>query len=63
MARNDQDVVIAVYGVHGQCDLGRHGLLGQTKENIMHLRANGNGEYIASVESLIGRWADRDDIC
>jgi hypothetical protein len=50
MARGDQDVVIAVYSVHGHDNLGRHALLGQTKENIMRLRANGNGKYIASVE-------------
>jgi hypothetical protein len=53
MARNDQDIVVAVYSIHGHGDLSSPALLGQTKENIMRLRANGNGKYITYVESLM----------
>jgi len=55
MARNDQDIIVTVYCIHGNAYLGSHALLGQTKENIMRLRANGNGKHIASFESLTAR--------
>ena len=55
MARNDQDIFVAVCSIDGHDDLGNHALLGQTKENFMRLRANGNGKYIASVGWLMAR--------
>jgi len=55
VARNDQDIIVTVYSIHEDADISSHTLLGQTKENIMRLRANGNGKHIASFESLMAR--------
>jgi hypothetical protein len=47
MARNDQDIIVTIYSIHGDAYHGSHALLGQTKESIMRLRTNGNGKNIA----------------
>jgi hypothetical protein len=43
MARDDQDIILSVYSIHGH---GDHALLGKTKENITRMRANGNGNFL-----------------